>query len=105
MLYTPEQLESYKDPVEFLKYRKEVEDGFWRNFGAQFADSEASIDSTKSFTELMKKRLGDKKAGLLEQLVPKFPPHCRRLTPGPGYLEALSRREFVPCQLRLRVQA
>ena len=24
-------------------------------------------------------------------MVPDFPPHCRRLTPGPGYLEALSK--------------
>lgn len=39
--------------------------------------------------ELMRKRLGDKPE-LLDQLIPDFPPHCRRLTPGPGYLEALT---------------
>ncbi|KAK5126219.1 hypothetical protein LTR08_004772 [Meristemomyces frigidus] len=90
MYYTPEQLETFKDPVAFLKYRKDAEDGFWRNFAAQLADSEASKSSTKTFTDLMKKRLGDRPE-MLAQLVPDFPPHCRRLTPGPGYLEALSK--------------
>ena len=90
MLYTPEQLKTFKDPVAYLKHRKAAEDGFWRNFAAQLADSDASKNSAKTFTDLMKKRLGEKPE-LLAQLVPDFPPHCRRLTPGPGYLEALSR--------------
>jgi cation diffusion facilitator CzcD-associated flavoprotein CzcO len=37
----------------------------------------------------MKRRLA-KKPELLDQIVPSFPPGCRRLTPGPGYLEALT---------------
>ncbi|KAJ5560246.1 hypothetical protein N7513_002645 [Penicillium frequentans] len=41
------------------------------------------------FTENMKRRLA-KKPELLDELVPSFPPTCRRLTPGPGYLEALT---------------
>lgn len=40
------------------------------------------------FTETMKSRLS-KKPELLQELVPDFGPNCRRLTPGPGYLEAL----------------
>lgn len=41
------------------------------------------------FTENMKKRLAAK-PHLADQLMPSFPPVCRRLTPGPGYLEALT---------------
>lgn len=37
----------------------------------------------------MKRRLA-KKPELLDQMLPDFPPGCRRLTPGPGYLEALT---------------
>lgn len=37
----------------------------------------------------MKRRLA-KDPKLLDQIVPSFPPACRRLTPGPGYLEALT---------------
>ena len=40
------------------------------------------------FTKLMKKRL-EKKPEILETLLPDFSVGCRRLTPGPGYLEAL----------------
>lgn len=39
--------------------------------------------------ENMKKRLSNKPE-LLDELVPSFPVACRRLTPGPGYLEALT---------------
>ena len=37
----------------------------------------------------MRRRLS-RKPELFEELVPSFPPVCRRLTPGPGYLEALT---------------
>ena len=42
-----------------------------------------------AFTKLMRDRLA-KKPELAEQLLPAFSVGCRRLTPGPGYLEALT---------------
>lgn len=42
-----------------------------------------------AFVENMKRRLANKPE-LIEDLIPAFPPACRRLTPGPGYLEALT---------------
>ena len=36
----------------------------------------------------MKKKL-ERKPEIYDSLIPDFPPGCRRLTPGPGYLEAL----------------
>lgn len=88
MVIEEEQRAAFKDPTTYLKYRKELENNFWRNFAAQLSDSEVSKNSTQTFTDLMKKRLTDR-PDLVERLVPDFPPHCRRLTPGPGYLEAL----------------
>ena len=41
------------------------------------------------FTEHMAKRL-ESKPEILKALLPSFSPGCRRLTPGPGYLEALT---------------
>lgn len=38
--------------------------------------------------KFMKQKL-DPKPWIYESLLPEFPPGCRRLTPGPGYLEAL----------------
>ncbi|KAJ5772313.1 hypothetical protein N7520_002842 [Penicillium odoratum] len=47
------------------------------------------LEAIPLFTENMKRRLA-RKPELLDELVPDFPPTCRRLTPGPGYLEALT---------------
>ncbi|KAJ5542821.1 hypothetical protein N7535_005245 [Penicillium sp. DV-2018c] len=41
------------------------------------------------FAENMKQRLAER-PGLIDKILPSFPPGCRRLTPGPGYLEALT---------------
>lgn len=43
----------------------------------------------------MKKRL-EKKPEIFDQILPSFPPGCRRLTPGPGYLEALVEPNVLP---------
>ncbi|KAF2478854.1 hypothetical protein BDY17DRAFT_305945 [Neohortaea acidophila] len=87
--FSKEQLEEFKDPESYLKFRKEREEGFWRNYDAQLADTEASQKMRGNFIELMKNRLEHPE--LLDDLIPDFPPLCRRLTPGPGYLEALSK--------------
>lgn len=42
-----------------------------------------------SFTELMKNRLA-KKPEIFDHLLPEYGVGCRRLTPGPGFLEALA---------------
>lgn len=50
--------------------------------------SDEQAGALAEFTAKMKARLA-KKASVIDQLMPSFPPVCRRLTPGPGYLEAL----------------
>lgn len=44
--------------------------------------------SEELFAEKMKERLG-KKPEVFESLRPEWSPACRRLTPGPGYLNAI----------------
>ncbi|KAL4739993.1 hypothetical protein BDV11DRAFT_214749 [Aspergillus similis] len=51
--------------------------------------SPEQVGATAFFTEDMKRRLR-KKPELIDDLLPTFAPACRRLTPGPGYLEALT---------------
>ncbi len=51
-------------------------------------DSEFQKHAREDFTALMKERLA-KKPHILDSLLPSFSVGCRRLTPGPGYLEAL----------------
>lgn len=47
------------------------------------------LGAREAFLQNMKRRLS-KKPELLDEMLPSFPPGCRRLTPGPGYLEALT---------------
>jgi hypothetical protein len=51
--------------------------------------SPEQISGQAFFTKDMKRRLA-RKPELIDQILPSFSPACRRLTPGPGYLEALT---------------
>lgn len=84
-----EKKRSFEDPETYLKFRKELEAKYWRNFGSLLKGSEANRTKRENFTDIMRNRLV-KKPELLKDLVPDFSPNCRRLTPGPGYLEALT---------------
>jgi cation diffusion facilitator CzcD-associated flavoprotein CzcO len=88
--YSAEQLEQFKDPAKYHEFRKELESTFWRRYETQLKDTKESAQAIVDFRALMAKRL-EAKPELLEQIVPDFSPHCRRLTPGPGYLEALTK--------------
>ncbi|KAI9044802.1 flavin-containing monooxygenase [Aspergillus affinis] len=89
-LFTPEQLESFKDPEKYIEYRKSIEQGYFSRFGAVFKNSAENQELRDKWTQLMLGRIGDKPQ-LGDKLIPEFPPNCRRATPGPGYLEALTK--------------
>lgn len=82
-----EKKKSFEDPQTYLAFRKELEDKYWRKFST-FLKGDANDNLRQFFTETMRSRLS-KKPELLEELTPDFGPNCRRLTPGPGYLEAI----------------
>ncbi|THX19357.1 FAD/NAD(P)-binding domain-containing protein [Aureobasidium pullulans] len=77
--FTPEELESFKDPATYLKFRKELEGPFFRRFDAVLRDSEPSKNAARDFREFMRKRLVDKPE-LLDQIVPDFPPPTTAFT-------------------------
>ncbi|KAH3950567.1 hypothetical protein HBI56_205930 [Parastagonospora nodorum] len=87
--YPEEQRKSFEDPETYLAFRKDLEDRYWRRFRAMVRDSPENAGIRELFIEVMKKRAA-KKPELLDGLIPDFAPHCRRLTPGPGYLESLT---------------
>lgn len=87
--YSGEQKEALgKNPEAYLAFRKEMEDKYWRKFSSFIRGSQANASVRALFTKVMAERLS-KKPELLEQILPDFSPNCRRLTPAPGYLEAL----------------
>jgi cation diffusion facilitator CzcD-associated flavoprotein CzcO len=53
-----------------------------------FRDSNTSKQAEAFFTQKMKEHLA-KKPEVFEALKPDWAPACRRLTPGPGYLNAV----------------
>lgn len=86
--FPAEQLASFKEPKEYLKFRKQFEGKHWRRFAGVFKGSNRNAAMRKDFVQIMAQRLR-RKPDLLNIIVPDFSPYCRRLTPAPGYLEAL----------------
>lgn len=77
-----------KDPNEYLEYRRSIEDILHRPVEALYQNTQGGKVLWDFCKQHMKAKLS-KKPEVFEQLCPDFPPGCRRLTPGPGYLEAL----------------
>lgn len=78
---------TFDDPQTYLHYRKGLESPSFSGFSAITKDGTKSKQNREKFHEDMKARLGDR-TDLLSAIEPDFSPSCRRLTPGPGYLEA-----------------
>lgn len=102
--FTPEEIESFKkDHQSYQKFRKgrihnqglipadhpEIELELQSIHPATMLGTPEQIQGQEIFYQNMKRRLA-KDPKLLDDIVPSFPPACRRLTPGPGYLEALT---------------
>ncbi|BDD61661.1 hypothetical protein MAP00_006699 [Monascus purpureus] len=88
--FTPEEIETFKrDHQAYQKFRKEIELELQAVHGATITGTPEQIGAREIFLQNMKRRL-NRKPELVDELVPSFPPICRRLTPGPGYLEALT---------------
>lgn len=82
-------METFTNQDTYFAFRKDTEDRYWRGANAMKAGTKENSAYREKFTEIMHRRLV-KKPGLAEKIIPDFSPHCRRLTPGPGYLEALT---------------
>ncbi|KAF7556420.1 hypothetical protein G7Z17_g1383 [Cylindrodendrum hubeiense] len=76
-------------PEEYLKFRKTLEARLFSRFGGIFKEGGKNAEAEAAIRKLMTQRLGGD-AALANEIIPEFPPNCRRLTPGPGYLEALT---------------
>ncbi|KIW75704.1 hypothetical protein Z517_10447 [Fonsecaea pedrosoi CBS 271.37] len=97
--YSEDELRTYREnPEEYIRYRREIE----RIMNAKPEILFKGTEEQKAFfalnDESMKQKLS-KKPHIYESLRPDFSPFCRRLTPGPGFLEALveDNVEFIGC--------
>ncbi|KAK1636390.1 flavin-binding monooxygenase [Colletotrichum phormii] len=80
--FTPAQIEKFKsDPALYKSFVKAIEEQVNNNF---------FIVATQGVTQYMQSTLNyDQK--LIDILIPSFPISCRRMTPGVGYLESLTK--------------
>ncbi|EXJ96239.1 hypothetical protein A1O1_01365 [Capronia coronata CBS 617.96] len=88
--FSAEDISRFKtDPDFYEKFRKDIELELQSVHAVTIKGSPEQLGAVEIFTENMKRRLAGKPL-LADTLLPSFPPVCRRLTPGPGYLEALT---------------
>ncbi|KAE8384114.1 hypothetical protein BDV23DRAFT_177308 [Aspergillus alliaceus] len=70
-------------------YIRDIELELQSVHGTTIIDTPEQAEAEEVFLKNLRRRLS-RRPELLGSLVPPFPPACRRLTPGPGYLEALT---------------
>lgn len=89
-------LDTFQDPEALREYRKAIMDRRIENFKRNMADSDVQLKAQDLFRKSMKDRLGDSEKGrkAAEYLLPDFPVGCRRQTPGPGFLEAVTQENI-----------
>jgi cation diffusion facilitator CzcD-associated flavoprotein CzcO len=87
--HTEEDKEKWtKDRNAYLDFRGAAEDALNAPYEFIINGTEMQMQSKELFAEKMKERL-TKNPEVFESLKPDFDPACRRLTPGPGYLNAV----------------
>jgi hypothetical protein len=79
-----------EDPLVYQAYRKKIEAGLNQSQLVTFRGTEIQKQFWKLCQDSMKEKL-KKKPHVYDALCPAeaYPPGCRRITPGPGFLEAL----------------
>lgn len=88
--YSQKELNDFETDTEaHLEYRRNLDLKFHSSFEAYKTGSDANKALRNQLTDLMSERINHDQE-LLSRLVPAYAPGCKRLTPAPGYLEALT---------------
>ena len=87
--FTQQELKVFNEnPEALLAYRKRL-DSEIQSMTKVTLRGELANKAATDFTKNMSTKLA-KKPEILSKILPSFTPGCRRITPGPGYLEELS---------------
>src|SRR5687767_5788694 len=94
-----ERVQWTRNPESYHTYRREIEDGimaYMAEDGFKYG-SDIQQKMEADFRDTMKRKLASR-PDILKTLLPDFPPGCRRLVPGPGYLDAVVKDnvEWIP---------
>jgi len=89
VVFSEEQKAQFRDnPQHLHDFRTKIESSSNEVHALTVKGTDLQKNAMKQFEQGMKERL-KKKPEYFEWLKPDFSPGCRRLTPGPGFLEAL----------------
>ncbi|KAK7420379.1 hypothetical protein QQX98_002802 [Neonectria punicea] len=93
--YSQEERDKFRDdPEAYLEHRRAFDLKFHnRHQGGDILGSQANLDLRERITKVMLQRLGGDEEWL-QKVIPDYAPGCKRLTPAPGYLEALRSAEL-----------
>jgi len=99
--FSEEDKAVFKNPEYYKQFRRALESELNSVHSSTLRGTPMQQGARQAFKESMTQRL-ESKAWIADHLIPDFPVACRRLTPGPGYLEALCREnvEFVPKDIK-----
>ncbi|KAF7799420.1 hypothetical protein EIP86_010654 [Pleurotus ostreatoroseus] len=100
-VFTEEEKRSFEDPAYYKEFRHALESDLNSVHQTTMRESAMQEGARAAFKANMIKRLA-KKPWIADHLIPEFGAACRRLTPGPGYLEALcaDNVDFVPKHIK-----
>jgi len=88
-VYTEEQKRTFRDdPAAYLEHRRFFALMFQQAPGREVIGSKANNELRERIIDTMRQRLGGDEQWL-QRVLPDYAPGCKRLTPAPGYLEAL----------------
>lgn len=87
--YSEDERAQFKnDPTAYLQHRRELQSKFHNTPWAEVLGSKENAALRERIIEVMLQRVGGDKE-FLQKILPDYAPGCKRLTPAPGYLEAL----------------
>jgi hypothetical protein len=104
--FSPEQIEAFTEDHEtYMTFRKAIESEYvvyiiWlmrlqSAHPATMVGNPMQTMGTELFTSSMKEKLA-KKPEIFTAILPEWDPACRRISPGPGYLQALVQDNVLP---------
>ncbi|KAK4494990.1 hypothetical protein PRZ48_014346 [Zasmidium cellare] len=89
--YTEKEKQRFRDdPAYLTEYRRRMERSIMTGWDMFIRGTELNVKFKEYTQTQMKTRLGERD-DLKERMIPTWSPGCRRLTPGEGYLEALTK--------------
>ncbi|PPQ64327.1 hypothetical protein CVT26_002210 [Gymnopilus dilepis] len=99
--FTEKDKATFKDPAYYNKFRRDIEREMNLAHPLTRLANPMIHEVRDEFKKTMLQKLA-KKPWIADHIVPDFAVCCRRLTPGPGYLEALCQDnvDFVPSHIK-----